>query len=92
MAWNESSKRAVFGSATLDFPSIAAVTAEELTIPVAAAEVGDVVYLGAPAALEANLMAMAYVSAAGVVTVRVANMTAGAIDPASATYKVAVQK
>lgn len=92
MASNESWKRAVFGSATLDFPSITAVTTEELTITVAMAAVGDVVYLGAPAALEDNLIAMAYVSAADTVTVRLANITALAIDPASATYKVAVQK
>ena len=78
------------GSATLDFPSIAADDEDELTISVTGASVGDAVSLGAPAAIEAGLVWVGYVSAADTVTVRVRNTTAGAIDPASATWKASV--
>jgi hypothetical protein len=78
------------GSGTLDFPSIAAGDTDELTITVTGASVGDAVSLGPPAALESGLVAMGYVSASNTVTVRVHNTTAGAIDPASATWKASV--
>jgi hypothetical protein len=77
-------------SATLDFGSIAAQDDLELTITVTGASVGDAVALGPPAALESGLAATGYVSAADTVTVRLVNGTAGAIDPASATWKVLV--
>ena len=78
------------GSATLDFGSIAADDEEELTITVTGANVGDSVSLGAPAAIESGLVWVGFVSAADTVTVRVRNTTAGAIDPASATWKASV--
>lgn len=79
-------------SAVLDFPSVAAAGQAELTVDVDGAAVGDPVVVGAPAALEAGLVVGGRVSAADVVTVRVTNVTAAPIDPASATWKVAVVK
>lgn len=79
------------GSATLDFPSTAAGTSSDLTIAVAGAAVGNPVSVSAPVNA-ANSSYSAFVSSAGVVTVRFNNYSAGAIDPASGTYKVTVSK
>lgn len=77
-------------SATLDFPSIATQDSAELTITVTGAATGDAVQLAPPSGIEADLTWCGYVSAADTVTVRVVNATAGAIDPASATWGVIV--
>ncbi len=79
-------------SATLDFPSVAAAGQQELTITVTGAATGDTVYLAPPSSLEAGLIATGRVSATNTVTIRVSNITAGAIDPASASWKVRVVK
>jgi hypothetical protein len=81
------------GKATLDFPSVAAAGSQDLTISVPGAAVGDDV--AGPfqnAAPPAGLIRTAWVSAKDVVTVRVQNVTAGAIDPASGEYRVIVFK
>lgn len=75
---------------TLNFASIAAAASEDLTIAVTGAAVGDAVHLGLPAAPTAGIVFNAFVSAADTVTVRAHNYTAGAIDPASASYRVVV--
>lgn len=77
-------------TATLDFPSISAGADAELTISVARAEVNDPVVVGPPGGLEANLSVTGFVSAAGVVTVRLVNPTGAPINPVSATYRVSV--
>lgn len=77
-------------TATLDFPSIAAAGAAVLTIPVPGAALNDPVVLGPPASLPAGCIPVGFVSAAGVVSVRVENNTAAAIDPPSAQWRVAV--
>jgi hypothetical protein len=77
-------------SATLDFGSIAAQDSAELTITVTGAATGDAVQLAPPPGIEADLTWCGYVSAADTVTVRAVNATAGAIDPASATWGVIV--
>lgn len=77
-------------SAVLDYPSIAAAASAELTIAVPGAAVGDGVALGLPAAPAAGLVFNAYVSAAGVVTVRASNITGLAVDAGAASYSVAV--
>lgn len=78
------------GQAALDFPSIAAASQASLTITVAGAAVNDEVIMGLPAAPTAGIVFNAFVSAANTVTIRATNVTAGAIDPASATYSVIV--
>lgn len=80
-------------TATLNFPSVAAnVGVQNLTITVAGAAAGDPVALALPAAINSGLIFNAFVSAADTVTVRCTNITAGAIDPASAAFTVAVIK
>lgn len=81
---------AITATGALDFPSIAAATTAELTLTVTGAATGDTVALGPPATLETGLVATGFVSAADTVTVRLANVTAGAIDPASATWRATV--
>lgn len=93
--FNENGERVeaiLLGSATLDFASIGAAASADLTITVTGAAVNDHVALALPAAPAAGLVFMAFVSAANTVTVRAMNITAGAVDAASATYKVAVIK
>lgn len=79
-------------SATLDFGSIAAQTCAALTITVTGAATGDDVSLAPPAALENGLTATGIVTAAATVTVRLCNITSGAIDPASASWRATVRK
>lgn len=81
------------GSAALNFGNTAAQTSADLTITITGAADGDHVILGVPnAAVNANTCYTAWVSAANTVTVRFNNYSAGAIDPASATFKVYVIK
>lgn len=82
----------LMASAALDFPSINAVSQADLTIAVPGAALNDTVELGLPAAPAAGLVFNAFVSAADTVTVRATNVTAGAVNAASATYRVVVRK
>jgi len=79
-------------TATLDFANTNAQTSSELTITVNGASVGDGVMLGEPATVNANSCFTARVSAANTVTVKFNNYSSGAIDPASATYGVTLNK
>lgn len=78
-------------TATLDFGSVAAQSFVDLTITVAGAAAGDCVSLGVPtAAVTAGIAYTAWVSATNTVTVRAHNYTAGALDPASGSFKAAI--
>lgn len=88
----EVGKARLTATAALDFASINAAASEDLTITVAGAAVGDSVSLGLPAAPTAGIVFNAFVSAANTVTVRATNITGGAVNPASATYRVTVIK
>lgn len=79
-------------SATLDFGNTTTNTSGDLTITVTGAAVGDPVFLGLPAAPDANTCFTAWVSATNTVTVRFNNYSAGNVNPASGTYRVAVMK
>ena len=78
-------------NATLDFPSIASNATAELTVTVTGATAGNSVSLGPPASIEAGLTWCGYVSAADTVSIRVHNITGGALDPASGTWHVCVE-
>lgn len=78
------------GTAAIDFGSIAAGTALELTITVSGAASGNTVMVTPPIGIEAGLIWCGYVSAADTVTIRVGNITGSAIDPASATWRATV--
>ncbi len=77
-------------TATLDFASIAAGAVGTLTATVTGAATGDFALAAPPGNLTAGLVHSAFVSAANTVTIRLVNGTAGAIDPASATWGIAV--
>lgn len=77
-------------SASLDFPSINAASQADLTITVTGAAVNDEVVMGLPAAPTAGIIFNAFVSAANTVTIRATNITAAPVNPAAATYNVAV--
>ena len=74
---------------TLDFPSTAAAATSTLTTTVTGARVGDDV-LVTPTTPVAGLVYSGYVSANDTVTVRVINVTASPVDPASQVYGVVV--
>lgn len=78
------------GSASLNFPSIAAGAQGDLTITVTGAAAGDAVALALPASPAAGLVFNAFVSAANTVTVRASNISAAPVDAAAATYGVIV--
>jgi hypothetical protein len=80
-------------SDTLDFASIPAQLFEDLTVTVTGASVGDVVSIGIPtAAAVPSSMFTAFVSASNTVTIRAANISLIAINPASGLFKVKVFK
>lgn len=85
----ESSKRAILKTVSLDFPSVAAAASATLTTPVSGAKASGVVSVSAPA-LDAGLMASGFVSAAGVVTVKVSNTSGLAVDAAAQNFHIAV--
>lgn len=75
--------------ANLTFGSIGAGASATQTVSVAGAAVGDGVVIGLPAAgLTAGLIPSAWVSAAGSITLRITNITGGAITPAAADYRL----
>lgn len=82
----------ISATAVLDFPSTAAQTSSDLTIAVVGAAVGDAVFIGLPAAPDANSCFTAWVSAVNTVTIRFSNFSAAPIDPASGTYRVVVMR
>ena len=79
-------------TAALDFASIAANTTAELTITVTGAALLDKVEVNPNGVPEAGLAWSGCVSVADTVTVRLSNVTVGAIDPASRTWRATVLK
>lgn len=91
--WLAGAQRHLSATAVHDFGSIPAQSCNDgKTITVTGAAVGDTVELGPPAALEAGLTATGIVTSANTVTVRLCNVTAAPIDPASATWRATVRK
>jgi hypothetical protein len=83
--------KTLFASAALNFGSIAANTAADLTITVTGATTNGVVSLGSDGVtLEAGIVLFGWVTAANTVTVRAANVTVGAVDPAIRTVHAMV--
>lgn len=84
--------RAIYSAASeLDFGSIAANTAIDLTITVAGAGTNSTVVASrADGAMTGNISLSGWVSATNTVTVRASNPTVGAIDPLTGSYRVTV--
>lgn len=79
--------------AVLNFPSTAANSSSTLTVTVPGAVDGDMVRLCVPnAAVPTQGAYFAWVSALSTVSVRFINNTAAAVDPASATFKIIVER
>ena len=74
-------------TAVIDFPNILAGTTNDQLVAITGALTTDSVFITAPAAIGANLIAMA-IPAAGGVYVRLANVSAAAIDPPSLTFTI----
>ena len=80
-------------TSTLNFPNTASQGTADLAITVTGAADGDAVSLGIPnAAINANSLYTAWVSAANTVTIRFTNDATGSIDPASAVFRTTVIK
>ncbi len=79
-------------SVVVDFAGVATITCNDdaTTFTVAGASIGDVVMVSPQASLTPSGLAACRVSAADTVTCGLCNPTAGADDPASATYDVVV--
>lgn len=81
--------KAMTASAAHNFGSIAALSQASTTITVTGARSGDAV-LVTPSADTAGIVFSGVVTANDVVTIYAKNYTAGAIDPASTTFRVIV--
>lgn len=79
------------GTGTVDFGSIGAGISAALSVAVTGAVVGDPVVVGTSITV-LGLVPIGQVTSAGQVSVGFQNVTSGAIDPASCTFKVAVLK
>lgn len=77
-------------TATLDFASTADGAVASLTATVTGAATGDFVIVSPPGNFGAGLLAFGFVSAANTVTVRLINGSGSTVDPASATWGIAV--
>lgn len=75
---------------SLDFGSIGAGAIGTEIVAVEGAIVGQLVALGPPDNIDAGLIWSGYVSADGLVTVRLYNTTGAPIDPAAGVWKVSV--
>ena len=91
-AWvNQQTGASVTASPTYAPGAIAAAGQVEMTSTIPAA-VGDLVRVVPPAGIEAGLTWSAWVSAPNTVKVRITNLTAASITPASATWKILVTR
>ncbi|MAP54630.1 hypothetical protein [Altibacter sp.] len=79
-------------TASLNFPTITANNASDLTITVPGADIGDVCNASPSGAIEAGLIWNSFVSAANTVTIRVSNVRSSTIDPVARSWKVNVTK
>jgi hypothetical protein len=79
-------------TASLNFPSIAANDSSDLIVTLTGADIGDAVYLGAPYTLESKLVFCGWVSNTNQITVRLHNSSAGAVDPATNTWRIVLIK
>jgi len=77
-------------SATLDFPAISGGATSELSVTVSGATTGSSCSCAPNTTIEAGLTWSCYVSAANTVRLRLSNITAGSINPASRSWKVVV--
>jgi hypothetical protein len=73
-------------TATVDAASSTTGTSSETTVTITGVAAGDIVIATPPAAFNVGQQVSCIVSAANTVKVRVSNVTAGTVDPASGTW------
>jgi hypothetical protein len=78
---------AVTATATVDFASMVDGGCNDQTMTLAGAAVGNSIALGRPAASEAGLHVIGFISATNTVTLRACNWSGATLDPAPATYR-----
>ncbi len=78
------------GSGSLNFGSIADGSIEELTFTLTGAVVGDRLVPGWPSGLDTGLVGSMIVTSADTVTVRLANLSGAAINPAALTFSAQI--
>lgn len=87
----QSVTRILATTATLAFGSIAAQSTGDQTVTLAGCQIDDSPIIGYPAAPVAGLIAMPFVSATNIVTIRFGNLTTiGTLTPPSGVYTAAV--
>jgi len=74
------------GTVTVNPASISSAAIGETSVTITGALAGDTVIMNAPAAIETGCVWSAYVSAADTVKLRIANLSGGSLDCASATW------
>ena len=79
-------------TATIDFGSIAANLAADSDVTINGARANDICIVAPPAGPDAEITFTAFVESNNTVTVRAANNSAGAVNPASGTYRIMVFK
>jgi hypothetical protein len=77
-------------TASLDFPNIPSRGTSELTMTVTGASLGSSCSCAPNTSIEGNLQWSCYVSAANTVTVRLTNVSTGAVNPVNKSWKVTV--
>ncbi len=77
-------------SSTINFPSISASSSSELNVTVAGASVGSSCSCAPNGSIESGLQWSCYVSSSNTVTIRLSNVSASSINPASKSWKVTV--
>lgn len=82
--------RLLSAAATVGFSVVAAGASQDQTVAALGAAVLDTVLIGQPSVVPAGLLFSGYVSAAGVITLRAANITGTSINPGSPTVRLTV--
>src|SRR3990167_10607198 len=85
-AIEERTRKVFYATATLNFGDTLAQTVTDLTVNLPQAVKGDLIILGVPNASVSGGAWFAWVSSDGVVTVRFANPTTGALNPDSGDF------
>lgn len=81
-------RRMLYGTFTVTFSLTLANSTNDVSVPAAGVHLGDMVNLIPPATLAAGVTYMSFVPAAGTLTVRAANVTAGTLTPTGGTFGV----
>jgi hypothetical protein len=88
-ARSSATTRNLSATGTITWSAILPGATQDQIVPLPGCLVGDIATLGPPASVPSGIMLSAYISGAGSVSVRAANVTSGStITPASVVYRV----